>query len=110
MNLTNTMILWDDETGDVLLKAWPEQDNLHRGYKSHGACWSYIRQMDFESRKTILFIEFAHLVVRDGIDPQKLHLVLLGLDEYRDGCAVDMPVAAAARKSRGEHVGSYLDR
>jgi len=29
--------------------------------------------------------------VRDGIDPHKLHRVLLGLEEYRDACADDMP-------------------
>lgn len=91
MNATNTMLLWNPRTGDVLLKPWPETDRLHRDYRTGLACYKEVRKASFEQRKTMVFIEAMHLIVRDGIDPHRLHAVLLGLDEYRDACADDMP-------------------
>ncbi len=88
---TNTMLLWNVDSGDVLLKRWPERDRVHRGYRSGLACYTTVRDASFEKRKLMIHIEAMHLIVRDGIDPQKLHSVLLGLDEYRDACACDMP-------------------
>lgn len=103
---TNTMLMWAPDTGDVLLKDWPERDNLHRGYSSALACWDHIRSATFEQRKTMVFVEAMHLIVGDGIDATKLHSVLLGLEEYRAGCAPDMPGAAAAMRRHGEDVPS----
>jgi len=91
MNATNAILLWNPLSGAVLLKPWPEADRLHQGYQSGLACYAAVRRSNFEQRKTTVLIEAIHLVVRDGIDPQKLHAVLLGLDEYRDACSDDMP-------------------
>jgi hypothetical protein len=91
MNATNTMLLWNPRSGAVMLKPWPELDRLHSDYRSGLACYVAVRKASFEQRKTMVLIEAMHLIVRDGIDPQKLHTVLLGLDEYRDACASDMP-------------------
>jgi len=85
------MLLWNPETGDVLLKPWPEVGGRHDDYCSALACCMEVQKADFEQRKKIILIEAMHLMVRDGIDPQKLHAILLGLDEYRDACASDMP-------------------
>lgn len=105
-NCTNTMLLWNPETGDVLLKDWPERDNRHPDYNTGLACWTYMRKATFEQRKTMVFIEAMHLIVRDGIDASKLHSVLLGLEEYRAGCSADMPGAAHAMREHGEDVPS----
>ena len=83
MNATNTMLLWSPETGDVLLKPWPQSDGQQRDYRSSLACCANVQTASFEQRKTIIFIEAMRLIVRDGIDPRRLHGVLLGLDEYR---------------------------
>jgi hypothetical protein len=101
-NATNTMLMWNAETGDVLLKPWPETGDKHGDYSSGLACWVAIRNATFEQRKTIVFIEAMHLIVRDGIDPLKLHTVLLGLEEYRAGCSADMPGANKSRQQAGE--------
>lgn len=100
-NLTNTMILWDPKTGGVALKDWPEQDQLHKGWRSGGACYRQMRNASLEQRKAQLAFEFAHLVVRDGIDANKLHQVLLGLEEWRALRAADMPGAADAMRKHG---------
>lgn len=91
MNATNTMLLWSTRSGAVMLKPWPELDRLHNDYRSGLACYMEVRKASFEQRKTMVLIEAMHLIVRDGIDPRKLHTVLLRLAEYRDACADDMP-------------------
>ncbi len=92
-NATNTMLLWDPKTGNVVLQDWPETmvNMSTMSYRSGLACYPGVREASFEKRKAIIFIEAMHLIVRDGIDPNKLHKVLLGLEEYRDGCSSDMP-------------------
>ena len=32
-----------------------------------------------------------HLIVRDECDPMAVHRAMMKIDEYRDGCAGDMP-------------------
>jgi len=103
-NCTNTMIMWDAGTGDVRLVPWPMKYDLPelRGYSSGLAAYAECRCATFEQRKAMLFIEFAHITVRDGIDPLKLHEVLLELEEWRSGCAYDMPGADKAAMAHGE--------
>ena len=36
-------------------------------------------------------VHFHHAVVRDGVNAQALHKVLLEIPEYRDLCAIDVP-------------------
>lgn len=98
MNATDTMLLWNLKTGDVLLKPWPEPDRKHESYRSGLACYTDVRNASFEQRKAMVLIEAMHLIVRDGIDPQRLHQVLMGLEEYRDACADDMPGIQQWRK------------
>ncbi len=91
MDATNTMLLWDPKSGDVLLRSWPEEDGKYLNYRSALACYLNLQKADFAKRQAIVFIEAMHLIVRDGIDPQKLHNALMGLDEYREACSNDMP-------------------
>ncbi len=94
MNCTNTMLLWDGQTGNVLLKPWPEttSDPEHSAYSSTLACWADYRNASVKERTDSLFREFALLVVVYKIDPHKLHNVLLGLSEWQ-----------AARPDRVQH-------
>ncbi len=101
MNATNTMLLWNPRSGAVLLKPWPETDGLHSDYRTGLACYAEVRKASFEQRKTMVLIEAMHLIVRDGIDPQHLHAVLLKLDEYRDACADDMPGLTVINRLQG---------
>ena len=84
MDCTNTMLLWDRQTGDVLLKPWPEStgDRKHAAYASTLACWKHYREASSQERTHMLLQEFACLVVSHNIDPHKLHNVLLGLSEW----------------------------
>jgi hypothetical protein len=79
------MLLWNGQTGDVLLKPWPERpgEKEHAGYSSTLACWLGCREATFEQRASLLLTEFAFLVVVYNIDPKKLHKVLLELPEWR---------------------------
>lgn len=98
MNLLNRMICWIPETDDVMLFPWPDNNDklgiLERStgkhYHTGGACWAAIRKMTFEQRKTTVFIEAIHMIVRDKCDPMAVHFALCGLDEYRDGLADDV--------------------
>lgn len=85
MNCTNTMLLWDRETGEILLKPWPERlsDKRHMHYCSTLACWEHYQKAPFKKRASMLLSEFASLVVFDGLDPKRLHKVLLALPEWR---------------------------
>lgn len=86
-NATNTMLCWNPGTDQVALVPWPGNHNYACDTL---ACWGYIRDMDFEQRKTIVFIEAVILIVRDKCDPQAVHKALMGLDEYRDGLPEEM--------------------
>jgi hypothetical protein len=85
MNCTNTMLLWDRATGEIFLKPWPERpgETKHAAYSSTLACWPDFRNESFQRRKSLLLQEFASLVVFDGLDPKRLHTVLLALPEWR---------------------------
>lgn len=99
-NCTNRMLLWNPG-GDVVLVPLPMRDSVRTKYahlkRSGLGCYHDVQVASFEKRKAMLAIEFAHLVVRDGIDPQRLHAVLCELAEWRDLCADDMPGVAALR-------------
>ena len=93
MNAANAMLCWDPDSDRVALVEWPDASRKSDSYEMTGlACYTAIRDMDHERRKAVVFIEAMHLIVRDKVDPMALHRALLGLDEYRDGMAPDMPI------------------
>jgi hypothetical protein len=55
-----------------------------------GAAYGEWREMKPEPLLARLFIEFACITVRDGIDPQEAHRAFLTIDEYRTHIAPDM--------------------
>jgi hypothetical protein len=58
-----------------------------------------VQEATFEQRKTKVFINAMHMIVRDKCDPEVVHRVLSELEEYQDGCADDMPGIAKLRYS-----------
>jgi hypothetical protein len=102
-NLTDTMILWDRKTGEVALAAWPPPLPVGEHLPSSwGACDTSVSEASEFTRGAMLFVHFAHMVVRDKIDPAKLNELFLNLDEWRHCCAYDMPHSSHARAIRGE--------
>lgn len=86
----NTMLLWDRH-GKATLGPWPENGNRAPYRYSALACDLKIHRMSRDQRVAQVFIEAMHLIVRDGVDPLQLHHALLGLEEYRNAMADDMP-------------------
>lgn len=91
----DVMLCWNAGTDQVALVRWPDKaDNSHQYRSSDLACYTHIRNMSFEQRKTQIFVSAMHLIARDGCDPNAVHRALSGLKEYCAGCAPDMPVLA----------------
>ena len=102
-NCANTRLFWNQDTGEVMLSPIGAGDPGKERYPRSGlACYTAFQKATFEQRKARLFIDFAHLVVRDGIDPIKLHHLFLELEEYRDGCACDLPGVMDALRKHNE--------
>ena len=90
-NATNGQLCWNPGTDQVEVGPWPNDTGWGKKYKMSGlACYSHVKQMDFEQRKTIVFIEAVHLIVGDRCDPLAVHRALLNLEEYQDGLADDL--------------------
>ena len=98
MKATEVMLCWNPGTSEVALIRWPDTARLSAAYQC-SALASYIEthEMSKKERKMMVFITAMHLIVRDKCDPMAVHQALLGLEEYVDGCADDMPGVAALR-------------
>lgn len=91
-NAKNHMLCWNPNSSEVDVVAWPDTANASRSYMMTAlACYSHTQKMNFEQRKTMVFVEAMHLIVRDKVDPMAVHNALLKLEEYQHGCACDMP-------------------
>lgn len=91
-NANEAILCWYPDSAKVKLVPFPDTRDECGDYPMTAlACCDYVQRADFETRKKIVFIEAMHLIVRDGCDPLAVHRALLGLNEYRDGCALDMP-------------------
>lgn len=102
-NCANTRLFWNPDTGDAVLVPPGARAPSHDEFPYSGlACYTDFQKATFEQRKMRLFIEFAHMVVRDSINPIKLHHLFLELEEYRDGCARDLPGVMDALRKHGE--------
>jgi hypothetical protein len=92
LNATNAMLCWDVGTANIKLVFWPDTERRSDGFDCTTlACYKHIREKTFEERKTVVFVEAMHLIIRDGCNPQAVHNALIHLEEYRDGCSGDMP-------------------
>lgn len=101
MNAKEAMLCWNPDSAEVALIPWPDQKQKSDPYDMTGlAAYTHVQEASFEKRKTIVFIEAMHLIIRDKVDPLAVHEALLGLDEYISGCADDMP-GVWKRRNRG---------
>lgn len=109
-NLTNTMVCWNDKSAVVALVPCPDVAGISDAYDyTWGACDRYIQIDSFENRTSAVFINAVQMIVRDGCDPLAVHKALLGLEEYRSGCACDMPGIVDAMRKHGEDVTNSFD-
>ncbi len=68
MNAKDTMLCWDPDSERVALMPWPDRARRSDAYRMSGlACYSHVQGMTFEQRKTVVFIEAMHLVVRERL-------------------------------------------
>ena len=56
-----------------------------------GAAYTRVRELRGAESALRCFVDFHHIVLRDGIDPQVAHEAFLAIDEYRDCLAADIP-------------------
>ncbi len=76
--------------GDVKVVPHPEQPN-NIGYdESFGACNAEYAQASEEKKMLLLYREAWQIVIRDKIDPQKMHDALLAIPEFRETLAEDV--------------------
>ena len=54
-----------------------------------GGAYTKTRALRRDASALMLFIDFADMVVRDGIDPLVAHRAFMAVDEYREGVAED---------------------
>jgi hypothetical protein len=93
-NAKEAMLCWNPDSADVTIVQWPDTHQLSDKYQRTSlACFSGFSKSRFEQRKTQIFIDAMHLIIRDGCDPMAVHKALLVLPEYQDGLAEDMPRA-----------------
>jgi len=87
---STTMVLcWIPETNKVSLL--PLGGFIPSDYYTDLACHEDIQGMSFAERQQRVFSAAMKLIIRDRCDPDAVHRAFLDLDEYRDGCANDMP-------------------
>ena len=88
----DSMICWNPGTDQVAIVPHPDRQGLSDKYLMTGlGAYKHVKEATFEDRKTIAFIEAVHLIIRDGCEPHAVHQAMMKLEEYRDGCADDMP-------------------
>lgn len=91
MKFKQAMIAWDPG-GEIKVVPWPDRARLARHLsRTCGACFLDTSNLTPTEALAKIFIDFATIVVRDGVDPTEAHRAFLAIDEYREHCAVDAP-------------------
>jgi len=100
MRVNETYLAWEPDTDYV--EVLPLGKEPKKGAWTGLGAYGHVREADFKYRKTMTFISAMHLIVRDKVDPMAVHEALMQLEEYRDGCAPDMPGMAKYIPKEGE--------
>jgi hypothetical protein len=91
MKSLEAMLAWNPGTNEVEVGPWPDKTGWSKKYKmSSGAC-NLERHSKPKEWKLMSFIDAMHVIIRDKVDPLAVHMAMLAVDEYRDGCSDDMP-------------------
>jgi hypothetical protein len=95
LSADKAILCWNPGTSQVRVFEFPPPDGFYGRWAKYEmttlADSQHFCEMTFEQRKAAVFIEAMHIVVRDKCSPMAVHLALLEVQEYRDGCALDMP-------------------
>jgi hypothetical protein len=84
MKLADTMIAWNPTTKEVRIGPVPDRTGWSAGLpKSVGACYLDFNEADDAGKLVHLFSYFVAMTVHDGLSPDTVHRVLMGIDEYR---------------------------
>lgn len=93
-SIKDTMLCWNPNTDQVALVPHPDYRGLSDNYiMTSLAAYAVVNGMSRTERQALAFSEAMKLIVRDGCDPHAVHQAMMGLEEYRNGCAPDMPKA-----------------
>jgi len=86
--------------GKVEVGPWPDETGWSEVYSNTiGGCFSDVHELPSHQIAARVFIDFATITVRDGIDPQAAHQAFLAIDEYRNSIPRDMPGCEIPRPS-----------
>lgn len=97
--LKSAMIAWNPKfdatskhedlypSGIIVVVPWPDTWNVSKKLLcTTGACLTAWHEISSNERIKALFIETWHIICRDGINPQLMHLALMVIPEYRITC------------------------
>ncbi len=101
MKIANTIIGWTPVNGPHLdgdpvgqIECWPigsEPAHAHAYTSTDGGCWSWMQDASNDVLAAYVKGVALGMIVRDGLDPQRVNEVLMQIDEYAQGVATDMP-------------------
>lgn len=101
MKVNESYIAWLPNTDYVEVLPLGEEPKTKGAWTGLGA-YAHIQEADSKDRKMMTFISAMHLIIRDKVDPMAVHKALMQLEEYRAGCAPDMPGMAKYLPREGE--------
>ncbi len=94
-SIKQVIVYSDPQTKRVALGPFPQTDKSRAEFKgwgdSWGGCNQELQRGTVKSRQARVVLETWHMVVRHGFDPQEVHKVMLGVEEYHASMAWDMP-------------------
>ncbi len=89
------MVAWN-RGGDVRVGPWPDKTRWSQGLSfTDGCCMSSWHEISSEGKVALMFIHFHTIVVRDRVDPQRVHQEFLKIGEYRRRISPEIPGAAS---------------
>jgi hypothetical protein len=92
MRAMESMVAWNPGTKEVEVGPWPDYERWSDKYRcTSGACYALRHGKNEQFQKMMVFIDAIHMIVRDRVDPMAVHLAMINIDEYADGCSDDMP-------------------
>ena len=82
--LNKWMVAWNPgKPEEVMVGPWPDKSGWSRPFLfTSGCCYVERQKMQRSMQRTLMFIDFHTLVVRDGIDPKAAHKEFMKIDEY----------------------------
>ena len=91
-SIKEKIVAWNPGTDKVELIDFPDRTKASKKFKrTGGGCFASVQKLGPKAVKVHVLAEAMTLIVRDKCDPMAVHRAFLGLREYRETCALDMP-------------------